>query len=129
MRTWAVRRLKESAGQYAASAAVVAVVAAFAVLLLEAIDVLHRAVAVAKADGGATAVALGSVGAVFLGIAGLTAAVVVTNTFTTVYAGRLREIALLRLVGATSRQVRRTALLDGAAVGAAGAVLAMAAGG
>src|SRR3954453_3673171 len=103
MRTWAVRRLKESAGQYAASAAVVAVVAAFAVLLLEAIDVLHRAVAVAKADGGATAggataVALGSFGAVFLGIAVLTAAVVVTNPFPTVYAGRLREIALLRLV-------------------------------
>lgn len=123
MRLWALRQLRVSAGQYAASAAVVAVVSAFAVLLIEAIDTLTRAAAAAGADSGSIAVALGAVGTVFLGVAVLTAAVVVTNTFTTVYAGRLREIALLRLVGATARQVRRTALLDGAVVGLVGAVV------
>ena len=128
MRTWALRQLRRSAGQYAASAAVVAVVSAFAVLLIEAIDALQRAAAAAGADGGTLGVALGAVGAVFLGVALLTAGVVVTNTFTTVYAGRLQEIALLRLVGATSRQVRRTAMLDGAVVGLVGSVVGVLAG-
>jgi putative ABC transport system permease protein len=128
MRIWALRQLRRSAGQYAASAAVVAVVSAFAVLLIEAIDALQRAAASAGIDDGGIGVALGAVGVVFLGVAVLTAGVVVTNTFTTVYAGRLREIALLRLVGATSRQVRRTALLDGAVVGVVGAVVGILAG-
>lgn len=128
MRIWALRQLRKSAGQYAASAAVVAVVSAFGVLLIEAIDALTRAASAAGVNDGSIAVGLGSVGAVFLGIALLTAGVVVTNTFTTVYAGRLREIALLRLVGATSRQIRGTALLDGAIVGLAGAVAGILAG-
>lgn len=128
MRIWALRQLRRSAGQYAASVAVVAVVAVFAVLLIETIDVLSRVAEEAHADGGSVGIAIGSVGAVFLGIALLTAGVVITNTFTTVYAGRLREIALLRLVGATSRQVRRTALLDGAIVGIVGAVVGVLAG-
>lgn len=123
MRVWALRRLRDSAGQYAASAAVVAVVSVFAVLLIETIAVVAHVVGDAGMDGGTVSAALGSVGAVFLGIAVLTAGIVISNTFTTVYTGRLREIALLRLVGATSRQVRRTALLDGALVGLAGAVL------
>ena len=123
MRAWALRRLRDSAGQYTASIAVVAVVSVFAVLLIETIDIISRVIAAAGVDSGPIAVALGSVGAVFLGIAVLTAGIVISNTFTTVYAGRLREIALLRLIGATSRQVRRTALLDGALVGLAGAVL------
>lgn len=128
MRLWALRRLRVSAGQYAASAAVVAVVSAFAVLLIEAIDALQRAAAASGMADGSIGIALGSVGAVFLGVAVLTAAVVVTNTFTTVYAGRLQDIALLRLVGATSRQVRRTALLDGAVVGLAGSAAGVLAG-
>jgi putative ABC transport system permease protein len=128
MRIWALRRLRDSAGQYTASVAVVAVVSAFAVLLIETIDVISRVAAAAGSDSGSVAVALGSVGAVFLGIAVLTAGIVISNTFTTVYAGRLREIALLRLIGATSRQVRRTALGDGALVGVTGAVIGVLAG-
>ena len=128
MRTWTLRRLRDSAGQYSASVAVVAVVSVFAVLLIETIDVLSRAITEAGIDSASFTIALGSVGAVFLGIAVLTAGIVVSNTFTTVYAGRLREIALLRLIGATSRQVRRTSLLDGALVGLAGAVLGIVAG-
>lgn len=128
MRIWALRRLRDSAGQYTASIAVVAVVSVFAVLLIETIDLISRVIAAAGIDSGPIAVALGSVGAVFLGIAVLTAGIVVSNTFTTVYAGRLREIALLRLIGATSRQVRRTALLDGALVGLAGPLIGVVAG-
>jgi len=128
MKTWALRQLRESAGQYAASVAVVAVVSAFAVLLLETIEVFAKVVSDAGMDGGDVRVALGSVAIVFLGIAVLVAAIVISNTFSMVYAGRVRDIALLRLIGATGRQVRRTSLIDGAAVGLIGASLGIVAG-
>ncbi|UFS61221.1 ABC transporter permease [Subtercola endophyticus] len=126
---WALRELRVSAGRYAASVAVVAVVAAFAVLLLESIEVFVRALQnTGLDDDGVVRVALTSVGAAFLGIAVLTAAIVISGTFQAVYAGRIRDIALLRLVGATSRQVRRASRIDGLAVGIAGGVVGVAAG-
>lgn len=124
MRAWALRQLRESAGQYAASVAVVAVVSAFAVLLLETTEVFSAAVASAGLDAvSAIRVGLLTVTVVFLGIAVVVAVIVIGNTFSMVYAGRIRDIALLRLVGATGKQVRRTSLLDGVAVGLAGAVI------
>ena len=123
MRTWSLRQIRDSAAQYGAGVAAVVVVSVFAVLLIETIAVVRQAIAATGIDSGPIAIALGSVGAVFLGIAVLTASIVIGNTFTTLYAGRLREIALLRLIGATSRQIRRTSLIDGALVGLTGAVL------
>ncbi|MBF4573134.1 ABC transporter permease [Herbiconiux sp. VKM Ac-1786] len=129
MRLWALRELRETAGRYAAGVAVVAVVAAFAVLLLETIEVFVRMLATTDmGDAAPVRAALTSVGLVFLGIAVLTAAIVISGTFATVYAGRRRDIALLRLVGATSAQVRRASRIDGLAVGLAGAVAGIAAG-
>lgn len=129
MRAWALRQLKESAGSYAASVAVVAVVSAFAVLLLETTEVFSAALGSAGMDeiaGVRTGMAVVTV--VFLGIAVVVAGIVISNTFSMVYAGRIRDIALLRLVGATGKQIRRTSLLDGLAVGAAGAVVGILAG-
>ena len=129
MRLWALRELRESAGRYAAGVAVVAVVAAFAVLLLETIEVFVRALSTTgMQDAAPVRAALTSVGLVFLGIAVLTAAIVISGTFATVYAGRRRDIALLRLVGATSGQIRRASRIDGLAVGAAGAIAGIATG-
>ncbi len=128
MRAWALRELRSSAGRYASSIAVVAVVSAFAVLLIEAISVAVVVSKRAGMDQGSGAVALGSVGAVFLGVAVVVAVIVVGNTFAAVYAGRIRDIATLRLLGATAKQVRRTALLDGTAVGITGAVVGIAVG-
>jgi putative ABC transport system permease protein len=129
MNSWALRQLRESAGQYAASVAVVAVVSAFAVLLLESIEVFSAAVSSAGLDAVAgIRLGLTVVTVVFLGIAVVVAAIVISNTFSMVYAGRLRDIALLRLIGATGKQVRRTSLLDGVAVGLAGAVVGILAG-
>ncbi|MFD1714044.1 FtsX-like permease family protein [Amnibacterium flavum] len=129
MRSWALRQLKESAGQYAASAAVVAIVSAFAVLLLETTEVFSAAVASAGLDAvDAVRMGLGTVTVVFLGIAVVVAVLVISNTFSMVYAGRVRDIALLRLIGATGKQVRRTSLIDGVAVGLTGAVLGIVAG-
>ena len=124
MKTWALRQLRESAGRYAASVAVVAIVSAFAVILIESVDVLGRALNAAGLDGvEAIQTALSSVTLVFLGIAVVVAAIVISNSFAMVYLGRLKDIALLRLVGATSKQIRRTALLDGVAVGVVGSVI------
>jgi putative ABC transport system permease protein len=56
------------------------------------------------------------------------AAFVIANTFTIVLAQRTREIALLRLVGATRRQVFRSVVAEAAVVGLGGSVLGLAAG-
>lgn len=63
----------------------------------------------------------GMLSAVLLGftaVAVITAAMVIANTFAIVLAQRTRELALLRCVGATRAQVRRTVLLEALALGA-----------
>lgn len=56
------------------------------------------------------------------------AAFVIANTFTIVLAQRTRETALLRLVGATRRQVFRSVVLEAAVIGLGGSVLGLALG-
>lgn len=56
------------------------------------------------------------------------AAFVIANTFTIVLAQRTRETALLRLVGATRRQVFRSVVAEAAVLGLGGSVLGLAAG-
>lgn len=128
MRLWAFRQLRESLGQYSASVAVVAVVAAFAVLLVEVAELANTYLPRLGFSGENFETFLFSLMIVFLGIAVLVAIIVIANTFATVYAGRVRQIALLRLVGARGRQIRRSALLDGVAVGLLGTVAGIAAG-
>ncbi|MFI9639105.1 ABC transporter permease [Micromonospora sp. NPDC051925] len=53
------------------------------------------------------------------------AAFVIANTFTIVLAQRTRETALLRLVGATRRQVFRSVVLEAAVIGLGGSVLGL----
>lgn len=71
-------------------------------------------------------------GAILLGfgaVALATTAIVIANTFTIVLAQRSRELALLRCVGATRSQVRRSVLVEalvlGAVASAAGVLLAL----
>lgn len=71
-------------------------------------------------------------GALLLGfgaVAAATSALVIANTFAIVLAQRTRELALLRCVGATRSQVRRTvlteALMLGVAAATAGVVVAL----
>ncbi|MFJ6718579.1 ABC transporter permease [Streptomyces sp. NPDC091259] len=52
----------------------------------------------------------------------------IVNTFTMLVAGRSREIALLRAIGATRRQVVRSVLAEAAVVGLAASVLGFAVG-
>ncbi|WP_030163705.1 ABC transporter permease [Spirillospora albida] len=61
-------------------------------------------------------------------VAMLVSALVIYNTFAILIAQRMREMALLRCVGATRRQVFAGVLADSAAVGLAGSLLGLAAG-
>jgi len=67
--------------------------------------------------------ALVAVASVFIGLAMYTGAVVTANTFGTIIAGRARTIALMRLVGASASQLRRSVSREGLAVGAIGSVI------
>ncbi|GGB41121.1 hypothetical protein GCM10011492_35000 [Flexivirga endophytica] len=59
-------------------------------------------------DGGSVGVLLGVVSSVFIGMALYVAAIVISAGVTTVIAGRLQQIATLRLLGAKSSDLRRS---------------------
>ncbi len=54
---------------------------------------------------------------IFAGIALFVGAFIIWNTFTMIITQRTREIALMRAIGATRRQVLRSLLLEAAAIG------------
>ena len=113
-------RLKE----HASSVVVVTLTAAFATALMLAVGAV---VAIAESTGldevGPVNTILGVTAWVFLGIALYVALMVITNAFATIIAGRRREIALMRLIGSSSRRQRRVIVREGLAVGLVGAVL------
>lgn len=103
--------------------------ALFGVALIEATVIIAGAVATsAAASSGTVAIALGAIATVFLLLAVYVAAVVTSNTFATIVAGRRRSIALLRVLGAEASRVRRALAVEGLAVGAAGAAAGVIAG-
>jgi putative ABC transport system permease protein len=59
---------------------------------------------------------------VFAGIAVFVGSFIIWNTFSILVAQRTRELALLRAIGATRRQVRRSVLVEAAAVGVVGSL-------
>ncbi|WP_327729373.1 ABC transporter permease [Streptomyces sp. NBC_00487] len=65
---------------------------------------------------------------VFAGIALFVGTFIITNTFTMLVAQRTKELALLRAVGASRRQVTRSVLIEAFVVGAVAAVTGLAAG-
>jgi putative ABC transport system permease protein len=60
---------------------------------------------------------------VFIVIAVYVGAIVTTNTFATIIAGRTRTIALLRLIGASAATLRRSVAGEGLLVGVLGAII------
>ncbi|MBI0298660.1 ABC transporter permease [Streptomyces sp. PRKS01-29] len=65
---------------------------------------------------------------VFAGIALFVGIFIIVNTFSMLVAQRTRELALMRAVGATRRQVTRSVLIEATVVGAVAAVVGLAAG-
>nr|WP_239522531.1 FtsX-like permease family protein [Geodermatophilus sabuli] len=74
------------------------------------------------------ATALAAVLLVFGTVAVVVAGLVIANTFAVLLAQRTRELALLRCVGATARQVRRSVLGEAALTGLAASLLGVGAG-
>ncbi|MGY1841383.1 MULTISPECIES: FtsX-like permease family protein [unclassified Modestobacter] len=83
----------------------------------------HQAAAITGDAGFLTTILL-----VFGTIAVLVAGLVIANTFAVLLAQRTRELALLRCVGATARQIRRSVLAEAAVTGLAASVLGVGAG-
>jgi len=107
--------------EHGASILVSGLSAAFGVVLIGAVNVL--ATAVRQSQGGELVQApLTTVSAIFFIISLYVGAIVTSNTFSTVIAGRTRQIALLRLIGATARQQRRAVAAEGLRAGLVGAL-------
>ncbi len=86
---------------------------------------------VRKDDQGAVAKALSFVNYFLLAfgvIALLVGTFIIYNTFSMIIAQRVRELALLRAIGADRRQVRRSVLFEAGVIGLVGSVLGLAGG-
>ncbi|WP_243233384.1 ABC transporter permease [Microbacterium sp. CIAB417] len=113
-----------------ASILVAGLASAFGVVLVEAtayIGVMLKADPYIG-DSGTLAVVVSILSVLLIGVALYVAAIVTANTFSTIIAGRTRRIALLRLIGSTSRSQRAEVARQGLAVGIIGALVGVAAG-
>ncbi|MDN3443214.1 ABC transporter permease [Microbacterium sp. APC 3901] len=113
-----------------ASVLVATLSAAFGVVLVETTAYLG---AVLQADpfigdSETLAFVVGLLSVLLTGVAMYVAAIVTANTFSTIIAGRTRQIALMRLIGATARSQRAEVGRQGFVVGVIGAVLGLLAG-
>ena len=99
--------------------------AAFGVCLLETTGVLAQVISADRVTGSRVVVAvfLQIVASAFIVIAVYVGAIVTTNTFATIIAGRTRTIALYRLIGSSAAAQRRAVAREGLAVGAVGSML------
>ena len=80
-------------------------------------------VTMADETGGGVAAVLGVVATVFIGIAVYVGAIVIVNAVDTVLAGRLSQIALLRLLGARARSLRGAVVRGATLTGVVGALV------
>ncbi|GAA1136595.1 hypothetical protein GCM10009651_20770 [Microbacterium natoriense] len=110
-----------------ASILVATLSAAFGVLLVET-TVFIGAVLQADpfiGDSETLAIVVGILSVLLTGVAMYVAAIVTANTFSTIIAGRTRQIALMRLIGATARSQRGEVGRQGLIVGIIGAALGL----
>jgi putative ABC transport system permease protein len=126
----ALRELRADPRQHVPSALVVTVAALFGVVIIDGVAILsawmHQSELVQ--ESGTALAMLVIVGVVFFAIALFVSAMVIANTFGIIVAGRSERIALLRLIGASARRLRRSVGAEGLLVGTGGAVLGAALG-
>lgn len=108
---------------HGAGVLVAALSSAFGAALIQGTGLLDAAAKADPVTGGSTTVGvlLQITSTVFIAIAVYSGAVVTTNTFSVIVAGRVRQIALRRLLGSTARAERGAVAREGLAVGAIGA--------
>jgi len=106
-----------------ASILVAAISSAFGVLLLTATGYIATWARTDPylGDSETVAIVLGILSVLLVGVAVYVAAIVTANTFATIVAGRTRQIALMRLIGASARAQRRQVGSQGVGVGVIGA--------
>jgi putative ABC transport system permease protein len=118
-----IRAFRANARDHRASVLVSALSSAFGVALLACTNVLGAYIeASPMGEHGSARFALTLVAGIFFVIAVFVGAIVTTNTFATVIAGRTRTIALMRLLGSSSKAQRRSVAGEGLAVGVVGAL-------
>ena len=106
-----------------ASILVAALSSAFGVTLLAATGYLGFLAESTMGEGGTVGIVVGILSVIFIVIAMYVGAIVTANTFSTIVAGRTRQIALLRLVGSTARAERRKVAGQGLIVGLIGSAI------
>lgn len=106
---------------------VAALSATFGVALVQGTGLLAAALRADAVTGDSDTVAelLRITSLVFAAIAVYAGAIVTTNTFSVIVAGRVKGIALRRLLGATARAERAAVAREGLAVGAVGSVVGL----
>lgn len=121
-RSWARAAWLRERGM-GASILVAAISSAFGVLLLTATGYIATWARTDPylGDSETVAIVLGILSVLLVGVAVYVAAIVTANTFATIVAGRTRQIALMRLIGASARAQRRLVGRQGVGVGLIGA--------
>ncbi len=76
-------------------------------------------------DSETLAIVVGILTVLLVGVAVFVAAIVTANTFATIVAGRVRNIALMRLIGASARSQRAEVARQGLVVGVIGAFIGL----
>jgi len=111
--------------EHGPSILVAALSSAFGVSVLQFFGVLTQIISADTVTGSSDTVAalLAVVAFVFIAIAVYVGAVVTSNTFSTIIAGRTRTIALMRLIGSSAAAQRTAVAREGLLVGIVGAVI------
>ncbi|MDJ0377047.1 ABC transporter permease [Cryobacterium sp. PH31-L1] len=109
--------------EHAPSILVAGLSTAFGVSLISITGVLAEVIGNSGLNSATLTFILSFIAAVFIVIALYVGALVTANTFATIIAGRVRTIALLRLIGASAAMQRRAVAREGFTVGVAGAVM------
>lgn len=111
--------------EHAPSILVATLGGAFGVAVLQVTGVLAMLIAADDVTGASAIVALmlTIIAIVFIVIAVYVSSIVTANTFATIIAGRIRTLALLRLLGSTAASRRRAVAREGLLVGVIGAAL------
>ncbi|WP_348787748.1 ABC transporter permease [Leifsonia sp. NPDC080035] len=118
-----ITAFRANARDHRASVLVAALSSAFGVALLATTNILSAYISSTELGESTTVqIVLAIVAGIFFVIAVYVGAIVTTNTFATVIAGRTRTIALLRLIGSSATAQRRSVAGEGLAVGAIGSL-------
>ncbi|MDJ0338150.1 ABC transporter permease [Cryobacterium sp. PH31-O1] len=109
--------------EHASSILVAGLGAAFGVSLISVTAMLTQIIRQADINSESLTFILSFIAAVFIIIALYVGALVTANTFATIIAGRVRTIALLRLIGSSASMQRRAIAREGLTVGVVGALM------